>query len=398
MNGMLVLVSMVMFGQSDGVVLPDGEPFRERAASVSQGGSVTVTERPDSVFANFIGENLPPSDKNQFHIVVYVDQHSPESRLLLRDFQQHPSLAKLREWSKFIVIDRSESPASEARHMAQALDGADIPTVLVMASPDHPKFGRDSQPGWKYAFAGSGYGGDAALLSRNIYDGLRNYYRDHGVPIEQCPGPYCPSPTEPRQPAQPNWPPPNDPQDRDWDVPRLPPLDESSTSPTPSFSWQPPAWVWFIAGVAAVILLLAFHKRTAGALLLSAMLAASVVADDKAEKTEAPKATEQVEPQGLPGPVEDAYLYPPLTRDLEWLDRSVRDEVRRAINPPKIESWLSLSLNHVETQVDNAVAGVNTAVQEARSWMAMVFWLSAIGHGVTVGAVVYLVWLVRQWG
>jgi hypothetical protein len=393
MNGIFLLVPAFVFGQIDGVVLPDGGPFRERAAAVSQAGSVTVAERPDAVFANFIGENLPPSDKGQFHIVLYVDQHSPESRLLLRDFQAHPSLAKLREWSKFIVIDRSESPAAEARHMAQALDGADIPTVMVMASPDHPKFGRDSSLGWKYAFAGSGYGGDAALLSRNIYDGLRNYYRDHGVPVEQCPGPYCPSPSQPTQPTQPNWPPPND---NDWNVPRLPPLDESQpTSPLPSISWQPPAWVWFIAGVAAVVLLLAFRKRTAGALLLSAMLAASAVADDKAEKTEAPKPAEQIEPQGLPGPVEDAYLYPPLPRDLEWLDRSVRDEVRRAINPPKIESWLSLSLNHVETQVDSAVSGVNTAVQEARSLMAMMFWLSAIGHGVTIAAVVYLVRIVK---
>ena len=398
MNGMLLLMPALVFGQTDGVVLPDGGPFRERAAAVSQAGSVTVAERPDAVFANFIGENLPPSDKGQFHIVLYIDKHSPESRLLLRDFQQYPSLSKLREWSKFIVIDRSESPAAEARHMAQALDGADIPTVMVMASPEHPKFGRESRLGWKYAFAGSGYGGDAALLSRNIYDGLRNYYRDHGVPIEQCPGPYCPNPNEPRQPAQPNWPPPNDPQDRDWDVPRLPPLDESQpTLPVPSISWQPPAWVWAIAGAAAVILLLAFHKRTVGALLLSAMLAASAVADDKTEKkTEAPKSIEQVEPQGLSSPVEDAYLYPPLTPDLEWLDRSVRDEVRRAINPPKIESWLRLSLNHVEVKVDNALAGVNTAVQEALSWMGWMFWLSAVGHGTTIAAVLYLVRLTRQ--
>ena len=399
-----LFIPFAVCGQSDGVVLPDGEPFRERAAAVSQGGSVTVSTQPDTVFANFLSDQLPPSDKGQFHIVVYVDQHSSESRLLLRDFDRHPSLSKLKEWAKFIAIDRSESPASEARHMAQALEGADIPTVLVMASPEHPTFGREGRLGWRYAFAGSGYGGDAALLARNIYDGLRTYYQEHGVPTEQCPGPYCPNPNDPRQPREPsppNWPPPIDPQDRDWDVPRLPRLDEGQpTIPMPSLNWQPPGWMWAVVGAVVVIVLLVIHKRIggAGAVFLCAMLATCAVASEAVEQVEHTEQVEQAEPQGLPGPVEDAYLYPPLTRDLEWLDRSVRDEVRRAINPPRIESWLRLSLNHVEVKVDNALAGVNTAVQEAKSWMSWMFWLSAVGHGATVLAVLYLVWLVRQWG
>ncbi len=397
---LLAMLTISVFGQSGGVVLPDGEPFRERAAVITQGGSIEVAQTPDNVFASFIGTQLPPSDKGQFHIVVYADSKSQESRLLLLDFERHPSLKALRDWGKFVVIDRSESPASEARHMAAALQGADIPTVLVMAHPEHPRFGRPesrdreyrNNVGWQYAFAGSGYGGDAALLARNIYDGLRQHYQDHGVSVEQCPGPYCP---DPRNPDRPSWPPrrPNAPNPG-WEPPRLPQLDGSVPTINPFAGiWPLPGWVWAIVGAIAVILLLALSNRMkgAGVLLLCATLCGSAIADEPVEPAE-PAAVEATEP------VEEAYLYPPLPQNLEWLDSAVRDEVRRAIDPPRIESWLRFSLNSVEVKVDNALAGVNTAVQEAGSALRLIAWITLLGHAVTVGAVVYLVYLVRQWG
>lgn len=393
----LLLFAFTPFGQvASAGVLPPADGFRERAVSISQGGRVDVLTPPDTVFSSFVGTQLPPGDKGQFYLVVYVDKKSADCRLLLQDFERHPSLKVLRDWAKYTVIDRSETPSGEARHMAAALTDADVPTILVSAHPDHPVFGKGGRGGWAYAFAASGYGGDAALLARNIYEGLREHYAQHGV-AEQCPGPYCPTPTpepnrpEPYQPYRPSQP-------TDWDTPRLPRLDEQ---PAPfAVGFTMPSWGWFVLGVVVVVVLLAVHKRLdnnatkAGVVLLSLAAWYPAAADEAAP---VPAKAETAKPTANDaGTVEDAYLLPPAPRDWEWLDRAVRDEVRRAIDPPRVEGFLLDSLNHVEVKVDNAVAGVQAEIRQemerAKFWNVVALLMQVA----CVGLCAYTAWTVKQ--
>ena len=385
------MLAVAPFGQvHDGGVLPPTDGFRERAVAISQGGDTEVLTPPDRVFSSFIGTQLPPSDKGQFYLVVYIDKKSAECRLLLQDFERHPSLKVLKDWAKYTVIDRGETPSGEARHMAAALTEADVPTILVSAHPDHPVFGKEGRGGWSYAFAASGYGGDAALLARNIYEGLRDHYAQHGV-TEQCPGPYCPTPEPDRpEPYQPYRPTPNTPND--WDTPSLPRLDEQ---PTPfAVGFTVPAWGWFVLGVVVVIVLLAIHKRLgntkAAAVLLSLAVWYPACADDAIPADAAPPAAE-------PAAVENAYLLPPAPREWEWLDRAVRDEVRRAIDPPRVEGFLLDSLNHVEVKVDNAVAGVQAEIRGEVQRAKFGLTIALLMHVATIGLCSYIAWTVRQW-
>lgn len=423
MNVVLLATLLLCVGElpglPSGVRLPEGQSFAERAAVVADGGVSVIESVPDHVFTQHLQSELPPTDKGDFYLILYTDRRSPESRLLVEDFNRHPALRVLRDWAKFTVIDR-ETPgaagmgvsAAEARHMAQELAASDIPTVLVLSNPDHPVFGRREGREWRHVYAAAGYGGDAGLLARNIYNALTEYYQSHDVPIEQCPGPYCP---DPRNPDRPHWPPvePRTPRQPDdgWTPPRLPRLDDPPTIPLPwlpSFdpsSW--PWWAWLLIGAGALWLLRTFGPR-AGCVMLLAVLVGSptVAADGPMAGTDAP--VERPDPpydQEMPDKAEwhpdreipgGAFILPPAPRDWEWLDRSVRDEVRRALDPPRIEALLRLSLNHVEVRVENAVAGVEASIRRAvdgvYNWMLAM----ALCNAATLALLGYLAWRQHQ--
>lgn len=151
-------------------------------------------------------------------------------------------------------------------------------------------------------------------------------------------------------------------------------------------------------GVVVVVVLLAVHKRlgnaTKAAVLLSLAAWYPAVADEAAP---VPAKAETAKPTANDaGTVEDAYLLPPAPRDWEWLDRAVRDEVRRAIDPPRVEGFLLDSLNHVEVKVDNAVAGVQAEIRQemerAKFWNVVALLMQVA----CVGLCAYTAWTVKQ--
>lgn len=388
----------------NGVIIGPRETFEERATLITQGRSVPLAENPETYFSNFLEDQLPPTDKGLFWCIFYHDDRSPESRRLLQDFEDHPSLRVLRDWSKFFVINRNEPPtgsgeitAAYARHLAQALQESDIPTVLVLAHPENPVFGKDERGKMSYVYAGSGYGGDAGLLARNIYTALVDYYRARGVPVEQCPGPYCPTPNTPRTPTTPRrpWGPDS------WDPPSLPPLDGGGGSFSIPLGKIPP-WVLVIGGVLLGWLVIAAYKYAHRNSMLGVLLAACILSSGQAFSQEdvedAPRPLER--PAAEEDAVEDAYLLPPAPKNWLWLDRAVRDEVRQALQTPKYEAWLQASVFHVENRIENAVgsveASVNSALDEAMSYVSSLFYLSLIGHVTTVALVGYLVYTLKQ--
>ncbi len=416
MTGLLSVLALMSLSVpcslNGGVLLPDGEPFSEQAL-LFEGGTVEQLSPPDTVFSSFLSEQLPPSDKGQFWIVLYWDSRSPESRQLLHDFGRHPSLRALAEWGKLVTIDRSGTPSAEAKHLAMRLEKADVPTVLVMAHPGHPLFGRPDPDDitdkreWKYAYATSGYGGDAAMLARNIYDGLVQQYQQAGVSAEQCPGPWCPDTPDPRDPGKPSWPPVQ--PDRDgWDTPALPAIPGLDK---PIVGVEVPGWaIGLFIGVVATLVLLAIYRRSAVVLIVVCLIGGTAMAEDPfagpyesmtGESVEGvidPGATNDAEASALDEPIERADLYPPLPDGWEWLDRSVRDEVRRAIDPPRYEAWFRASIVHIENRIDSAVSGVRGEVHQA---VERHFFWQAVGitiQAATVGLLLYAVWLIRQWG
>lgn len=233
----LILICALAAGAlyPDGVILP-AEGFGERASLVENGQVQQLAGGAQNEFAEFIGSQLPASDRSKWYLTVYVDRlEDPESRLLLRDFDQHPALAKLKTWCKFQMVDKRGAPSAEARMLANeiAAQAKPIPTILLYANPDDPIFGREAAGGWRYVYQGSGYGGDAEALARNLYESIRAEYRRRGV--EQCPGPYCPNP-------QPNLPEPSPYQpspDRPHTEPYHPPRDDWTPSPFPRMDETP---------------------------------------------------------------------------------------------------------------------------------------------------------------
>jgi len=232
-----------------GVVLPGDGAFANRAELVV-GDRVEQLGSRDQ-FAEFIAGELPPSDRERWYLVIYTDvKADPESQQLVRDFQNHQGLRKLAAWCKFWAIDKRASHSAEARHLAAELEaeGGRLPAILLYPSPNDPLLGRSQQRGWRYAYERAGYGGDADLLARNLYDAIRREYQQHG--IEQCPGPYCPQPdsgprTEPYQP--------------DWHRDPLPRMDE------PASGWSipdiPPGTLVADFGAAGLVLLYRFGKQ-----------------------------------------------------------------------------------------------------------------------------------------
>lgn len=368
---LLLSIAAVDAPAVDGVVFGPGEKsFGERAIVIGEDGGVQAVDPPDAYFGDFVSENLPPSDRSQFYMTMYGDSTDPESRQLVRDLQQHPALKPIAEWCKFTVIDRRISPAGEARHMAAQLANHDVPTLLIYGHPDHPIFGKTGPGGWEYAFERSGYGGDAGLLARDIYRALQKHYIDNGA-VGQCPGPYCPKPDQPAPRPQPYQPEPYRPVNPgpatpdDWNTPSLPPAP-----PAPPDSGNPfsvpttiPSWAWVAIGAVGVILLLVIGRSALAkiAVILLCLVPLAVGCQKMqpccyAEEIDTP--TESTEP------VEQAYLRPPLPPDWEWLDQSVRDEVRRAIDAPRVEGILLDSLANIQVNLAGVVQSQMVAVNK----------------------------------
>lgn len=291
----------------DGVQLPAEEGFGHGAQLVTAGGIQQISGGGDLEFANFLGDQLPPSDRAKWYMTVYVDRlNDPESRLLLRDLDQHPALAKLKSWCKFQMVDRLAAPSQEARMLAQEIGqkGKPVPSVLVYANPDDPVFGTAAKGGWHYVYDGGGYGGDADMLARNLYEAIRKEYERRGV--SQCPGPYCPQPVQPNLP-QPNpnpyqpgpyQPPPYQPADP-WPQQPMPRMDE----PLPGAQPFPVATEYVLMAIAAALVgFIAWRKGwldpptkppgTSGMLLLLALTAGLLAGGCRA----APCCAEEADP------------------------------------------------------------------------------------------------------
>jgi hypothetical protein len=267
------LILSVVFAASlfpDGVIFPaEADGFGEGAQLVTGRGIEQLAGGPEQQFAQFVGQQLPASDREKWYLTAYVDRlNDPESRLLLQDLDRHPGLAALKGWCKFQMVDRLASPSAEARYLAQELTQRkrDVPTLMLYANPDDPVFGRSAAGGWRYVYDASGYGGDAEALARNLYESIRREYQARGVPAGQCPGPYCPNPNlpnnDPYQP-QPSPPPyqPNSPyqpqRPDDWKpTPPPRPMDDPGPGPaTPAVPWQ------YLAAGAALLLFFWAQRR-----------------------------------------------------------------------------------------------------------------------------------------
>lgn len=386
---LLVLCSIALPAHAQGVMLPPGEEvYAERAVAVGQDGTSVELTAPDRVFSSFVAGQLPPSDRAQFWLVVYADRTSPESRLLLQDFERHEGLRVIRDWAKFVVIDRSESPAAEARHLVQRLSGADVPTLLLFAHPEHPVFGEQGRTGWRYAFQRAGYGGDAALLARNLYQSIQQLYSEAGVPTEQCPGPYCPQPNQPNQPNHP-WQPTGPYDPNGWNTPPLPRLDEQTGLVDRLVSWV--GWVVVIIGVLAAVFWIGkkLGSLSASAVFLALFLgvapclAGPDAAADQAKPPDAPPAVavegEAELAETYPGA---GVLYPPIPTQWEWLRAVIREEIRQGIDPPAIESFLSNALAHLELNVQSEIVGIRRSADTIHQASLAAVGLLAVGLAV----------------
>jgi len=376
-----------------GVIIPDAG-FRERAAVV-ESNTVSELTPPDAKFSGFLTSQLPASDRSQFSMVAYVDRSDPESRRLLADLEQHPSLRILKNWCKFTVIEKGQSIAAEARHAAAKLAGSDIPALMVFADPRHPVFGEiEGKPGnWRYAFQRAGYGGDAGLLARNIYDALVKHYQTYGV--EQCPGPYCPYPNP--NPDQPVWPPDNRPVLPDWNTPDLPNLDEQPPSPVQVpdvlvdvITTVVSNVVWIVLLI-VIVLLMARKSKGAASIILILALCSPMMADNAIDADN--KAESSVEQQL--DPLAEAYypdrtptngvVFPP--QDLAWV---VRSEVRQALHPDVVGGLLADSLIHTESRVFSLWNNISDDIAQKVGWLVWFMILMIVLQGVTLGAVLWI--------
>lgn len=195
-------------GLQDGVMVPKSG-WKDNVAVIEQGGVQQITSFAADQFVSYMQSALPPDDRGQWYITVFVTDMAGDSRLLLRDLENAPALRVLSEWGTLQVIDYS----TEAnRQRWSKLKIRYTPTILVYPRPGHPRLE------YKYAVAQEGYGGDADKLARNIFNAIRKIYKAQGV--ADCPGPYCPSPRFPYEPNQPHDPyRPNQPTPNDWPQP-----------------------------------------------------------------------------------------------------------------------------------------------------------------------------------
>lgn len=383
---LLLLLLIALPACAQGVMLPPGEEvYGERAVSVGQDGTAVELSAPDRVFSQFVAGQLPPDDRSQFWLVVYIDRTSPESRLLLQDFDRHEGLRVLRDWCKFAVIDRQDSPAAEARHLAQRLSGADVPTVLLFAHPEHPVFGESGKVGWRYAFQRAGYGGDAGLLARNLYQSLQQLYTEAGVPAEQCPGPYCPQPNQPNQPNQPWQPNTPGPYQPGWNTPPLPRLDDGPSGLGDRLD-RLAAWTgWGVVILAAGAAVWWLGRRSASLLILLAVffLPGACLADPADPGGPDPTPVESHE-EAADGEAVETVLYPPIPTQWEWLRGVVRSEVREAINPIHVEGFLRNTLAHLELNVNAEIAAIRRSADTIHQASAAAVTLLTVACGLNL--------------
>jgi len=259
---------------SGGVIVPNGG-FGGNRKQLIIGGAVLDVSGPAEQNVSYIASQLPATDRHKWWIVIYGDflGKDPESENIARDFGNHAGLKTLANWAKVWSIDVRSTPAGEARFLATlaAKKSRKLPYVFVVANPDDPVFGAKSPKGWEYAFEGQGYGGDTGMLYRNLYEGIRNQYVSRGLPIEQCPGPFCPPTPDPNPYPDPRSPSPNipapQPNREPWDRDPLRPADEpkapDKTNPVnpqvaPPLKWYEQWYVW--AALAALALYVAHRK------------------------------------------------------------------------------------------------------------------------------------------
>ncbi len=198
-----------------------------------------------SAFRRHLERELPRDDRGRWYITIFVTPEGEQSRRLIRDLQTHPSLRVLAQWADVQQIDFSE-PVNRARWREQRVTQS--PTILVYPRADHPTLP------FRCVTAQQGYGGDAEMLARRIYSAIRTIYQKYGA-IEQCPGPWCPSPQPDRPDVRPWEPQPWNPDgyqpfrpDRYPQPAPLPDVDEA----------QPPSPVtgWFDPGIVALAVVL----------------------------------------------------------------------------------------------------------------------------------------------
>lgn len=264
-----ILLTAALIGAVDdapvllaGVKTPrDG--FHDRVVQIGP-NSVQELDRYDpgqatTAFAEHLKSQLPADDRGLWYVTVFADTSDPASKRLIEDFRTNPSLRQLASWAKLEHVD-FQQPADKARWKAWEI--RKTPTVWVYPHPDNPRLP------YVGAVVQSGYGGDAEMLARNVYAGIRSVYKKHR--IEDCPGPYCPTPN-PYQP-QPN-PPPYQPSPSPWrpiqpddGFPMPPPLPVAPEVDNSGFSL---AWVGELVH-AALWLVLLVVSLVAAALFLRA--------------------------------------------------------------------------------------------------------------------------------
>jgi hypothetical protein len=388
--------------RNGGVQLPpDSDSFGDVAMSVSADGTVSTEAPPDRVFAGFLGDQLPASDKSDWNMILYCDtKRDPESRMLKRDLDRHESLRILKDWCKYLEVDLGadpESQSAQARAYAAKLDGAELPTLLVLSHPDHPVFGEKGTSGWEYAFERAGYGGDAALLARDLFTGLQRTYQRHGVKgFGQCPGPDCPWDPDDR-PRDPWLPPDNRPDirpspDRDngWDTKPLPTLPDMPGGGG-VMDWVDKYFWHGVTVLGIAYLIYRAYKRNradAAAILLAFMLATTpTMAADTVEglKTDDGKTSEvgdipplkepsvASEEEETPDAAQQAYLKPPIPPGWGWLDDVIRDNVALALQDPRTEVRCEGLLMDSFIEIRNDVAGVVERADDATRWVKRMF-------------------------
>ncbi len=230
---MAMLVLAADIPDSPGVIVPEGG-FGNRATVIESNGAVVEYDTADSKFARYVSSELPEDDRGKFHLVVIYGDDLQSSKLR-SDIQRRPELMAFRKWAKFEELDWVKIASD--REYCERAGVRQTPTILIFPTKGHPDYP------WKQVFKRVGYGGDSALLARNMYSSIRRFYTRHA--IEKCPGPYCPEPYQPdRTPDRtPDWP----------DTPALPDYDWDSPADLPfGLTWP---LVGLIAAVAVILYL-----------------------------------------------------------------------------------------------------------------------------------------------
>jgi len=230
-------ISAESIPESPGVIVPEGG-FRNRVLLVT-GGTISEAVNQQTKFAAHLESDLPEDDRNRFRILVFVGQDL-QSRRLQQDFMQNQDLAALRKWCAYREMDGLSEASAEYRERAKVTM---TPTLVIFPTPGDPKFPSE------YVFKRVGYGGDGAMLARDIFTAIRQFYGKYAP--AQCPGPYCPNPVEPDSPYPPYRPKPDQPDVPPWPDPQ--PLPPMPTEPDSGFELpQMDLQMWVLLAIVVV--------------------------------------------------------------------------------------------------------------------------------------------------